>query len=174
MAISKHQNSFTLLELLIVASFIILFTGFSIGYYNQFTEQKKLENAGQKMRSTLDLSRSRTLSGDSSGCGGTNARVESYGMEITESSSYSIVPHCIIGTPSPMMYRNEVNVVFPNVPISVSFFPITGGAECQYIYIKNTVLNGGNGSCRYIKVSSTGLTSEDSCETCDLCPNTCP
>ena len=38
-----RENSFTIIELIIVVTFILLFTGFSVGYYAQYTEQKNLK-----------------------------------------------------------------------------------------------------------------------------------
>ncbi|OGK62462.1 hypothetical protein A2334_05495 [Candidatus Roizmanbacteria bacterium RIFOXYB2_FULL_38_10] len=169
----KKNSGFTLIELLVVISFILLFSGYSVGYYNQYTEQKKLENTGKKIANILSLARAKTIAGDSSMCGGVGAEIASYSIEILSSSEYSLQPNCSAGSPSPIVYKTETNIVFPTPVLSVSFFPITGGAKCDYIYIKNTALSG-SGVCRYTKVSSTGLISEDACSACDACPSICP
>lgn len=172
----QYINSFTLIELIVVITFILIFTGFSIGYYNQFTEQKKLENAGQKVRSILDLGRAKTISGDSSLCGVadvTTAKVDYYSFDILNGGEYVLEPICVIGVPTPILYKTEDHIIFTNTPLSIPFFPVSGGTSCNYIYIKNTILSGAS-ACRYVKVTSTGLISEDSCTACDTCPSSCP
>lgn len=181
----KHESGlrhgFTLIELLVVVAFIILFTSYSIGYYNQYTEEKRLENAGKKISTILDLVRVKSTSGDSSMCKGvTNARVDYYSFQVDNANEYSMGPRCLTGTPVPQRYRNEASIIFPTIPAPsppfpvITFFPITGGSSCSYIYLKNTALNSPQGKCRYVKVSDSGFVKEDACATCDTCPNTCP
>ena len=62
-----NKKSFTLIELLIVVSVIILFSGLSIAYYNNFTNEKKLEAGANKVYDTLELAKKKTSSGDLSG-----------------------------------------------------------------------------------------------------------
>ncbi len=57
-----------MIELLVIVSFIVMFSGYSISYYHQFTEGKKLENASKKISTILDLVRVKSTSGDSSMC----------------------------------------------------------------------------------------------------------
>lgn len=171
-----RENSFTIIELIIVVTFILLFTGFSVGYYAQYTEQKKLESASRRVSSLLDLMRAKTISGDSSLCGmadQTTAKVEYFSFSIINGGEYSLQPKCAVGTPTPIYYLTEANIVFPTPTLTIPFFSVSGGATCNYIYIKNTSLSGAS-ACRYVKVSSTGLISEDSCTACDACPSTCP
>lgn len=172
----QRTSSFTIIELIIVITFILIFTGFSIGYYGQYTEQKKLESAGRKISSLLDLTRAKTISGDSSLCGmadPTTAKVEYFSFSILNGGEFALEPKCVVGTPTPIYYLTETNIIFPTPTLSIPFFSVSGGATCNYIYLKNTVLSGAN-ACRYVKVSSTGLISEDSCTACDACPSSCP
>lgn len=180
----KYERSFTLIELLIVVSFILLFTGISITYYDRYTEQKKLENASKKMSEVLDLAHAKTITGDSSLCGyndKTSAKVNFFSVDIISNNQdkmYKMMPNCLVGTPTPIYYPTESNIIFPTPTLSVAFTPITGNTRCNYIYVKNTVLNGG--SCRYVKVTDTALVSDEACSTCDTCPapspgvNSCP
>jgi len=170
------ECGFTILELIIMVAIVLLFTGFSIGYYGQYTEQKKLESASRKVSSLLDLMRAKTISGDSSLCGmadPTAVKVEYFSFSIINGGEYSLQPKCAAGTPTPIYYITETNIVFPTPTLSIPFFSVSGGTRCNYIYIKNTSLSGSN-ACRFVKVSSTGLISEDSCSSCDTCPTTCP
>lgn len=171
------DSSFTLIELLVVVAFIVMFSSFSIGYYNQFTEEKKLENTGKKITSLLDFMRVKTTSGDATMCKGVaDSKVNYFSFEVLDSDTYRMNPVCLTGTPAPIKYSNESNVIFPtNIPPTppfpiVTFFPVTGGSTCTYIYIKSTTLN----KCRYIKTSDSGLVKEDACSACNACPATCP
>lgn len=172
--------SFTLIELIVVVGLILLFTGYSISYFSVFTERKKIENDSRKIINTLELIKTKTISGDASLCSDASPRLSYFSFETNESSNlYSMVPHCVIGVPTPIQYSLETNVLFyyptPTVDFSVSFQPVTGGADgCSYIYLKNSTLNNGSGLCRYIKISKSGLVSDDECSTCDACQNTCP
>lgn len=173
---NTKKASFTIIELIITVTFIMLFTSFSIGAYNQFSEQKKLEAATRKLSTVLELARAKTIAGDASLCGiqsGT-PKVVSYSVDVVNGGEFKMTPHCLTGTPTPIFYltnmsTKEDHVLFSNDTTTVSFNTLTGNSECSYLHLKNSVLNGGSGSCRYVKVSRTGLTSEDACNTCDTC-----
>lgn len=177
---STYFAGFTFIELLIVVGLILLFTGFSITYFNFFTERKKIENDSKKIISTLELMKAKTTSGDASLCFDASPRLSHFSFETYESSKqYSMVPHCVVGVPTPILYSLETNVFFyyptPTVDFSITFHAITGGTDaCSYVYLKNSTLNNGEGLCRYIKISKSGLVSEDECASCDTCQNSCP
>lgn len=173
---TSREKSFTMIELIVVITLILLFTGFSIGYYNQYTEQKKLESGGRRVSTILDLTRAKTISGDSSLCGtldATTAKVESYSFDVLDPDEYALQPKCVVGIPTPIYYKTETNIIFTTTPLSIPFFSVSGGATCSYVYLKNTKLSDAI-ACRYVKITSTGLVSDDSCSACDACPNTCP
>lgn len=171
------RASYTIIELLIVFVFIAMFSSFSIGYYNRFTEEKKLENAGKKISTLLNLARAKSAAGDASMCKGVaNSQVKYFSFTAINESQYSINPICLTGTPVPAMYTTESNIIFPTFlpptppyPV-ITFFPITGGSTCSYVYIKNTSLN----RCRYVKTSESGLVNEGACSACNNCPAVCP
>jgi len=173
----NSSTSFTLIELVIVITFILMFTGFSIGYYGQFTEQKKLENETKKIGTILNLARAKTISGDSSLCGfapASSAKVTQYSLDVINGGKYALQPECLVGTPTPIFYLTDPHIAFPTPALSVVFSPLTGNTQCSYIYVKNTVIGGASGACRYVKITQTGLVTEDSCAACDTCPTTCP
>ncbi len=173
------RPGFTMIELLVIVSFIVMFSGYSISYYHQFTEGKKLENASKKISTILDLVRVKSTSGDSSMCtggSGVTPMLNYYSFEVVDSTSYRMRPYCAEGTPKPVTYSTERNIEFPTRPppaapfAVVTFFPVTGGSSCSYVYIKNTSLN----KCRFVKTSTTGLVQEDACGSCATCPTGCP
>lgn len=173
----NSSRSFTLIELVIVVTFMLLFAGFSISYYGQFTEQKKLENETKKISTVLNLARAKTISGDSSLCGyipASSAKVTQYSLDVVDGGRYRMQPACLVGTPTPIYYMTDPHIAFPTPTSSIAFSPLTGSTQCSYIYVKNTALGGVSGACRYVKITQTGLVSEDSCSACDTCPSTCP
>lgn len=171
------SRSFSLIELVIVVTFMLLFVGFTMGYYGQFTEQKKLENVTKKIGTILNLARAKTISGDSSLCGyspASSAKVTQYSLDVVNGGKYILQPACLVGTPTPIFYYTDSHIAFPTPTFSVAFSPLTGNTQCSYIYVQNTVLGGATGTCRYVKITQTGLVSENSCTACDACPTTCP
>lgn len=174
----RDSASFTLVELLVVVGFIVLFSSITISYYSQFAEENKLKNSSKKITSLLDFMRVRSTSGDSTMCRDpvhpTGTQVSYFSFTVDDDKTYSVNPVCLTGTPAPVHYTTETNIVFPTVPLTpypvITFFPVTGGSSCSYVYIKNTVLN----KCRYVKTSDSGLVKEDACTACNACPATCP
>ena len=59
------NNGFTLIELIIVVATISLFVGISVAYYNNFSENKKLESEARKFANVLNLAKSKASSGES-------------------------------------------------------------------------------------------------------------
>ena|SRR3989338_2138095 len=62
----KAGKGFTLIEILVVASAIILFFGISLRYFNDFNELKKLEVETENLAETLRQARKSAASGDKS------------------------------------------------------------------------------------------------------------
>lgn len=60
----KNSNGYSLIELLVVVSIIILFSGLSLAAYNNFNEEKKLETETKKLIDVLNLASKRSASGD--------------------------------------------------------------------------------------------------------------
>lgn len=180
----EKQQSFTIVELLVVVATILLFSGASIGYYTHFTETNKLQNASKRISTMLSLVRQKTVSGDSTMCAPVPnttppAEVSFYSFEVVTATTYTVRPFCSIGTPKPLTYTNESNIQFitpapptPPLPV-VTFYPVTGNSTCNYIYLRNKTLASAE-ECRYVKISAVGSISEGACATCATCPKTCP
>ncbi len=170
------HNGYSLIELLVIVSLILLMTGISIGYYADYSERQKLENVSKKVESAVQLTRAKSNASDSSLCGGANPRAGAFSFEVINSTTYQIKPSCASGIPTPIIYKTDSPVFFPTTPLSIPFYPITSGSVCSYIYLQTNLLkssDGTDGLCRYIKINKNGTIFEDSCVNCLSCPTTC-
>ncbi len=169
----KSECSFTMIELLIVIIVLGLFSGFSIATYSQFTEEKKLENATKKIVSILELARSKTNAVNSDLCN-SDVLFREYDVEIINENTLRMQPYCyssISGqavTPTPILYFNEANIIFPVIAVKTSFQKTNPNANCACFIVKSTTKN----KCRYVKIANSGLISEDSCSCAACC--SCP
>ena len=172
---SSFVKAFTLIEIIIVVAIMILFAGLSIGYYNDFTQQKKLDEETSKMIDVLELAKKKTSSGDSSMCTAdpqSSARVVDYSVIVNSATTYQLSPNCSVGTPNPINYTTNSNIIFPTVfPVptsSVQFKTLSAGTTPYCFILKNSSSN----KCRYINVEAGGVICEGSCGSCDVC--SCP
>lgn len=57
------EKSYTLIEIIVVIAIIAIISGIGLAYYNQFTEEKKLEAEVEKFVDVLNLARQKAISG---------------------------------------------------------------------------------------------------------------
>ncbi len=62
-----YRRSFTLIEIIIVIGIIAIFSALSMGYYNTYTEEKKLDGEEKKIIDIIELARKKAQSGDIGG-----------------------------------------------------------------------------------------------------------
>jgi type II secretory pathway pseudopilin PulG len=150
------MRSFTLIELLITTAIIFVFSGLSLAYYNNFTQQQTLKKEAQKLVNIFELAKKKASAGDLSGLtcdGGFNG----YQVNVTN-SSYSLLLRCGGTSVSPAVFSYS----FPN---NIS---ITSGSGDYYfrelnlkielpanpiIIIKNSNIS----KCLDITISSSGI-----------------
>lgn len=166
----KFKSAFTLLELIIVISIILLFGGLTLAYYNNFTEDQKLTSTASKFVDVLELAKKKAGSADTSMCAsvaGITPAVEKYTVSENSNTSYRLAPNCTATSPTNQDYQTESGVIFQSFPNPIDFKPLTGGATSTCIVIKNN----SNAKCRYVKVETSGAICDDVC-TCGSC--VCP
>jgi prepilin-type N-terminal cleavage/methylation domain len=152
------MKSFTLIELLIVTTIILVFGGLSLSYYNNFTQQQTLKKEAQKLVNIFELAKKKASSGDLSGltC---NGGFNGYRVNLTN-SSYSLWLRCGNTSVSPAVFSYS----FPN---NIS---ITNGSGDYYfselslkIQIPSnptttiTIKNSNISRCLTITISSSGV-----------------
>lgn len=163
------RHGFSLIEILIVISILILFSGMSIAYFNEFTEDKKLESESRKVVDVLELAKKKARAADLSRCSFdplVTPQVRNYSLVVVNPTEYQIVPECLTGTPAPIIYNLEKNVMFMIPTVAVDFYPLSAGASKRCLYLRNSISN----KCRNVKVGEVGLIDSDTC-TCNMC---CP
>jgi len=60
----KNKQAFTLIEVLVSVTIIILFSGMIMAYYNQQTAYKKLAQDADKLVDVLELAKKKAMAGD--------------------------------------------------------------------------------------------------------------
>jgi len=137
------KKSFTLIELLIVVTVIGLFSGLSIAYYNNFTNEKKLEAGADQVYNVLELAKKKTSSGDLSGETCNNDVFDGYEVKSSaDGSSYSL-SLCCDGSCNTLIqtYDLKDQIVFDPTPLSIQFNTLTAPVTAQTFTIKSSSLN---------------------------------
>ena len=107
---NKLNLSFTLIELLITVTIIFIFSGLSLAYYNNFTQEQQLKNEAKKFVDVLELAKKKALVGD---YGDSNFL---YGYRVITSTSYYRLVRCQNINCSPYQ---EIKTF--NIPSNISF-----------------------------------------------------
>lgn len=151
-------RSFTLIELIITTSIILLFAGMALGYYNAFTEEKALGSSISKAQNALELAKKKANSGDISQCvvnPGQTTGISGYMFSIADSTTFQISPQCLLGTPNAISYKIEKNNTISITGIQpIVFYSLSNRATESCIIITNTSLN----KSEYIKIQKSGVT----------------
>lgn len=148
-----NKKSFTLIELLIVITVIALFSGLSIAYYNNFTNEKKLEAGANQVYDALELAKKKTSSGDLSG--ETCEVFDGYEVKSSaDGSSYSL-SLCCTGSCGTLIYTYNLTspITFNHSSLSIQFLVLTAPVTAQTFIIKSSSLN----KCINIDINTAGL-----------------
>jgi len=161
----KGKKSFTLIELIIIVAIIVIFSGITMAYFNNFTREKQLSNNTKKLIDVIDLAQKKTNSGDNSMCLGTDGTSDGFSVVITGANSYKLEPVCMVGTPSIVTYQTESNVQFINTSQRIDFKPLVPLDSVVQIILKEINLN----KCLAVKIEASGSTEQISCSDCINC-----
>lgn len=150
------KNSFTLIELLIAVSIILIFSGFSLAFYNKFTEEKKLENEAKKLVDVLELAKKKTSAGDVGNYSCDNffgyhvvIRLKYYGLRLCCSSGCDTNNSYLI-----QWYNLPSNMSILSGDTTIQFKPLTTMFNQNTITLRNSSLS----RCRNVSISPTGIT----------------
>jgi len=157
----KNKKSFTLIELLIAISLIILISGLTIPFYNQFTAQQELKNETKKIVDLLELARKKAISGDLSNHQSDCANFTGYQIRIVNSTTLQLFICC--GQTTSNYCSTSFVITTYNLPNQFSITPVgsniqfknlTGYLDNSYpLNIKNSLIN----KCISITISPSGL-----------------
>lgn len=164
------RSGYTLIELLVVTSIIIIVMGILLSYFNEFSNDKKLEQEAKKIGDVLDLAKKKANASDVSKCSA-GSSLDSYGVRITSGTQYQLYPYCTGGTPSPILYPTlQAGITFPTPTLEIAFTNIVSGgsvpATANCIKVQSTSTR-----CKYVKVDASGNIS---LSVIMACPTPCP
>lgn len=168
------NNSFTLIEFIVVIGIIAIFTGTFLAYYNNFTEQSELRTEARKLVDVLELAKKKASSGDEpAACaGGFNG----YKVNFNSNSSYILQSCCGNTCSNVNTYQLSSNItIYSSVPNCIKFRHLSAGTDttatgCSAyspVRVKNSQL-GTTNNCFNITIDNAGIISLN--ETYLTCP----
>lgn len=156
-------RSFTLIEVIVVFTIIVLLTGLSLATYNNFTQQKNLERELNRLIDVLSLAKAKAQASDINfECDGVNPDDEFGGYRVEVSfADYNLKQLCrdsstkILTNPGPEItsYNFPSNVNKSSGDQNTDFYPLSGGASISTITIRNSTIK----KCITISITNTGI-----------------
>lgn len=163
----NSKRSFTLIEILVTSTIIVVLTGVSIAIFTSYKEDRLLINQVSLFVRALELAKSKATANDTSQCAdSTNAYVNGYEIQVNP-TAIQIYPNCDT-IPSPIIQYIDPQVAFVTPTFSLSFGSqnYTGATTCIPLKNKDNTL------CKFIKIDETGLITQGNCSSCS--PLACP
>lgn len=80
--VPNNRFGFTLVEMLVVTGIMLLTTGFGVARYNDYTQQRRLNQEAKEFTSVMELASKRAVSGDS-----TTACADFQGIQVSMAPS---------------------------------------------------------------------------------------
>lgn len=150
--VKNNVRSFTLIEILIVTTIVMLMSGVSLAVFSSYRDDKALNNELELLRGVLELAKDKAAAGDVSLCSNSeDAHVDSYSV-VVDSSKLSLIPGCDT-SPTPLIYPIPTNIEFITPTFAARFDNINYQGPLQKIPLKNTTTN----KCKYIQIEETGV-----------------
>jgi prepilin-type N-terminal cleavage/methylation domain-containing protein len=124
-------KGYTLIELLIVVAIVLIFTGLSLAYYNQYTDETTLRSEAKQVIDVIELAKKKASSSDTEG---DNICVLSdYRLVVAAPNKYSLQWQCA-GDASPstvkeytlangLSFGGDITIIFKPMTAGVSFEP---------------------------------------------------
>lgn len=151
--VKNNKNSFTLIEILIVSSIIVVLSGTSIAIFSTYRSDKVLEGQVNLFTNVLELAKTKAGAGDTSFCSNSsNAHISGYSVTVN-STTIELTPGCDTA-PTPQSYAIATNIEY-SPPIFTVRFDARNyqGAEETYILKNSTDPT----RCKFVKIEETGL-----------------
>lgn len=152
----SKQAGYTLIEILIVLSIIVIFSALSLAYYREFDEQRKLDAEAKQLIDVLNLASKKSSSADLSSnpnC----SDFQGYRVKIQNTTTYRLQFKCGISYSNIQSYtlRTGLNLSGPNV----LFEPLSAETNSSTVTITNTVTS----KCINIQINPVGTVEELPC-----------
>ena len=165
------KKAFTLIELVIAVSIILMFAGLTIPQYNNFNQEMKLKKNARQMTSVLELARKKTITSELiptpmvtpvTYC----TEFQGYRVEVN-ADSFNLMYGCAGGYTSVQAYDLEDNISITAGTGNIDFSPSTSGISTNVAVETNvTIRNSFSNRCIDVVISPNGLVTEDSPYSC--------
>lgn len=169
----NKRFGFTLVEVLVVTSIMLVTTGFGIARYNDYTQQRRLDHEAKKLVSVFELASKRAISGDSSAA---CADFQGVQVAITKTGSYTVRRCCEGACTSAQstiytsaQLPNGINIAAPPSDATYLFNKLTQAVTInpptsQTIILQNTL----SSKCLTVTVSPVGIIKLGIAAACSL------
>jgi len=150
------SKGFSLIELLVVISVMIIFIGGTLAQYNTYTEQIKLKNDAKKLLDVIELAKKKALTSDLQD----KTCTDFTGYKVTISAgSCSLLFGCASVYSAVQSHNLSTNVSITTGTGDLNFPPLMTGANITIntITLKNSVIN----KCVVISISAIGIVELD-------------
>jgi len=128
----KIEKGYTLIELLIVIAIIALFSGLSLAYYNNYTDDRKLAGEAKQLVDVLNLAYKKATAVDltpNSSCSDFRGYVVTF-PPLTPSTTYSLNFNCDGSNQLVSQYSINIGVVINSASVnSILFKPLSAGTN---------------------------------------------
>lgn len=156
------KNAFTLVEILVITTIVVLFSGTLLASYNNFNQQKNLEKEISRLIDVLSLAKSKTQAADldpSVDCSGSD-EFGGYQVDIND-SSYSFKQCCRDAVSKStsfcgsdiQVYDFQSGIINESGASTLNFYPLAEGATPLLLTIKSTSIN----KCYEVNISETAI-----------------
>lgn len=165
----KTKTAFTLIEIMVVVSIILIFTGMSLVYYNVFTQERLLNTETDKLVSVLEIAKKNSTSASEAASANCPSTYQFRGNAITFTSTktYTISNCCAAletdATSCPdtvNTYKMKDPVNISNSPSTISFDKLYGTATAMSIIVRLGTGTTNSTKCYTVTVSSVGVVTK--------------
>lgn len=149
---AKNKRSFTLIELLIVASITIIISGISLVAMSSFKDDRLLNGQVGSFIRALELAKDKAAAGDTSLCSDSDiAYIDGFSV-VVNPTEITLLPGCNT-TPTPVIYQIERTIIFVTPSFSIRFDSQKYQGDIVDIPLKNTA----SSQCNTVTINESGL-----------------
>ncbi len=162
------KNSFTLIEMMVVVSIILLISGGSLTWYGNMTRDQNLSKEVEHIKSLIEMAHTNALTSNTSLCTSPESAYSNSHSITFENDVVRLDPDCTT-SPTPVLYRPSTQLIIATPSIAFRFNE-SGHPNAPVCLPLGYI---GSDSCQYVSVSEAGLVSSGACTQCSpsyLCP----
>jgi prepilin-type N-terminal cleavage/methylation domain-containing protein len=144
-------HGFTLIEILVSVTLLLVLSGLMIANYNGFNDAQVVKQAASSMRSNMQAARTRAASGvKPTPCD----QLVGYQVDFT-ASTYKVSALCVVSGSEQLVgdttYTLPTGVTFAEVPLSTIFYALNRGAS-----VSQTITLSGNDKTASVFIRESG------------------